>query len=649
MPLDEPNWKILIVDDDPEVHIVTQMVLEELEFDGKLVNLISAYSENDVVSILESEPDIALIILDVVIDTDTSGLDLVRYIREVMGNTLIRIILRTGQPGMAPESRVIIDYDINDYKEKTELTSQKLKTSIISALRSYRDLRELYRSKKNLTKAEQFLKSIITSISSVLIVVDGELKVTEWNPSAQRYFNSSFAEAMGKPLFEMVPELEQFSSEIEASAINAEASRPAELFFGDRRNTVFSLQIYPLVTDIPCGAILLISDITEKQRIDEQLRRSQKLEALGSLSAGLAHDVNNALGGIMGSISLIEFERETHPEKHNIEYDGYLSTIKHSTERASGMVKQLLSLTKKEELKQEQIDLVKILTNVQKVCTSSFDKRIKIKFLCNLEKAFILGDASQLEQVILNLAINGYHAMTIMRPESESWHGELVLTLVKIRRNDTWIYRASVKDSGVGIPGGDTEKIFDPFYSTKPHGDGTGLGLAIVHKIVSFCRGSIDVETVPGKGTEFILEFPVHEIVAGDTAEKESVAIPTGTGTVLLCDDEILMRNIGEKILAKIGYSVIVADDGFDALQKYGEFKDRIKLVILDYQMPSMSGVDVFKKMKEVNPNVKALISSGYKDDEKLKEAENLGILGFLQKPYTMQDLAVIVSDAINV
>lgn len=648
MPVDGQQWKILIVDDDPEVHIVTRMVLEEIEFDGRRVNLLSAYREKDVVSALTADPDIALIILDVVIDTQTSGLDLVRHIREDIGNRLVRIILRTGQPGMAPESKVIIDYDINDYKEKTELTSQKLITSIITALRSYRDLLELERHKRSLIQTGHFLKSVIRSISSALIVVDAGKKITEWNPFAERFFSCSYDQAIGRPLFDIVPRLAQFDQALSRAIEDPGNAAPAEAFFRDRKDSVYSLTVYPLITQAPGGAILLLSDITEKQRMEEQLRRSQKLEALGSLAAGLAHDVNNALGGILGSISLIDYEKEAHKERHNSEYDTYLSTIRHSTERASGMVKQLLSLTKKEELKQEQVDLAKILANVQKVCTSSFDKRVKIRFLSSLEHAFILGDASQLEQVLLNLSINGYHAMTIMRPETETWGGELVLKLIHDSRGGVPVYRVSVKDSGVGIPEADIEKIFDPFYSTKPHGDGTGLGLAIVHKIVSFCRGTIDVQTEQGAGTEFTLEFPVYEASEAPAQKEDTVSIPTGSGTVLLCDDEILMLNIGKKILTKVGYNVITAVDGEDVIQKYTANRDRIDLVILDYQMPSMSGVDVFRKLQSFDPQVKALISSGYKDEGKIQEARDMGMCGFLQKPYTMQDLALMVRSVLK-
>ena len=647
--MDSQTWKVLVADDEPEVHAITKMVMNELEFGGKSLELLEAYNSADVRTILESTPDIALILLDVVMETDTSGLDLVKYIRGELGNKLIRIILRTGQPGLAPESRVIIDYDIDDYKEKTELTAQKLKTSVISALRAYRDLLRLETSTSRLAEARSFLRSVITSLSSVLIVIDSNMKVIEWNPTAEQYFSISGERASGKYIYDLIPDLSGFDARIKL-ALKGEENTPSMDFRydGSGSECFFNLNIYSLFTPNVDGVILLLNDITEKHRIEEQLRRSQKLEALGSLAAGLAHDVNNALGGITGSVSLIEYEKQDHPEKHNPEYDDYLSTIKHSTERASTMVRHLLSLTKKEELKQEEVDLVRALNNVIKVCRTSFDKRITVTARYGLDEAWILGDSSQLEQIFLNLAINGYHAMTIMRPESQLWEGTLLLSLREIDRRGEPFFRLTVQDTGIGIDPENLEKIFDPFYSTKPHGEGTGLGLATVFKIVSFFNGSIDVVSKKGEGSTFILEFPAYARPEKSEADEEKVLIPKGNGTVLLCDDEILMRKIAEKILKKIGYQVITADDGEEAYERFIENKENISLVILDYQMPKLSGLDTYEKIKKIKPDIKALLSSGFKNEDKIKTAIQQGVKGFLQKPYTMQDLAVMVQDVLH-
>ncbi len=409
------------------------------------------------------------------------------------------------------------------------------------------------------------------------------------------------------------------------------------------------------------GAIESIKDISQRKQIEEekeklslQLQRSQKMEAIGTLAGGLAHDFNNVLGGIKGTVSLLKYNMENGentPEK----FEELLKLIDHASDRAVDMVEQLLMLSKRQKLSLVPVDLNKALENIIKICHNTFDKSIDIDVQYYRKPAMTMADPTQIEQVLLNLAVNASHAMTLMRDRKDAYGGSFYVSIGKqyldkyftyshpsCKEGEYWIIR--VKDTGIGMDSYTLAKIFDPFFTTKDQQYGTGLGMAMVYNIVSNHKGFVDVYSEVGVGSTFLIYLPVH------IEESETIKIPTkkavlssGTETVMVVDDEEIMRSIAQSMLKETGYTVVLAASGIEALEIYREKQDEIDIIVLDMAMPKMSGKETYIELKKINPDVKVLLASGFRQDQRVQEALDMGINGFLQKPYVISDLTNMI------
>jgi PAS domain S-box-containing protein len=406
------------------------------------------------------------------------------------------------------------------------------------------------------------------------------------------------------------------------------------------------------------GSFAMVSDLTEYEKKDRQLRQAQKMETVGTLAGGLAHDFNNILGGITGSLSLLQMEtkkEEGDPE----EVEKYLDDMVDAAGRAIDIVKQLLSLSRKEELAFEPVDLNVSISNVMKICRNTFEKSIELNPVYYNEPATVLADPTQLEQILLNLCVNASHAMTIMKKEGKRWGGALSVFIEKIypdldffqghpKAEEGYYWKFSVNDEGVGMDEETVAKIFEPFFTTKSKSSGTGLGLAMVYNIVMQHKGMMEVKSEPGKGTSFIVYLPEYRDVLGPQKTKKDEKIVAGEGLVLVIDDEPIMRKIAIKILEKAGYNVIYAEDGEKGVELFKKHHHDLKLVLLDMQMPKKSGRETYIEMREINPGVKVLLASGFQKDERVEAILRLGVDGFIEKPYTFGQLVKAMQNIIG-
>ncbi len=406
------------------------------------------------------------------------------------------------------------------------------------------------------------------------------------------------------------------------------------------------------------GSIL---DITERIRSEEMLKKkeqqliqAQKMETVGNLAGGLAHDFNNVLGGIVGTLSLIQVKRS----KKNIsleKIDDYLEDMKKSADRATNLVKQLLTLSRKQELSLQSIDLNQIIQNVVKICKNTFDKSIEINPVYTRDPAIINADLTQVEQVLLNLAINGSHAMTIMRSKGSPWGGELKIGLKSFfadksfcekypEAKEAQYWELFIQDEGIGIDDSIKNKIFDPFFTTKDKEKGTGLGLSMVYNIVLQHGGFLNVYSEGGNGTKFSLYFPKYMEEEQDGTEKKEEAVEYRyEGLAMVVDDESIMRKVASAILGEMGFEVIIAEDGEEGFQRFLENKDKLQIVILDLMMPKKSGDDCLIEMKKHNTDIRVLLASGFKKDQRLKKIANYEYVHFIEKPYSFDQLSKAV------
>lgn len=411
---------------------------------------------------------------------------------------------------------------------------------------------------------------------------------------------------------------------------------------------------------------IICRDITEKKNVEYekkslewQLLQTQKLEAIGMLSSGLAHDFNNIITGINGTISLIKISmanKSLNDEKLN----NYLNLMENSSLNASEVIKRLLTLSRKNEINLSDINIVDIINNVIKICCNTFDQNITINTELHYDEAYIHGDATLLEQVILSICINALHAMTIMRPESETAHGEMKIELDYTENNNLFQdqinknnWKITITDTGVGMTQDELYKIFNPFYTRKPKGVGYGLGLSIAYNIIKQHNGHIDVDSSVGKGSKFTIYLPaqnktVKTPCANNYAVTETTSQIPDSGAILVIDDEEIVRKIATELLTLMGHYVITAEDGIAGLEIFQAYTDKIKLVILDMVMPRLCGRDTFYELKKINPLIKIIVSSGFRQDERVQEILHSGAFGFMPKPYELNTLSNMLEAALK-
>ncbi len=381
----------------------------------------------------------------------------------------------------------------------------------------------------------------------------------------------------------------------------------------------------------------------EKAKLEVQLSHAQKMEAIGTLSGGIAHDFNNLLMGIQGNISLMLMDIDsTHP------YYERLKNIEDQVQSGARLTSHLLGYARKGRYQTKPFNLNKLVKELSETFGRT-RKEITIHQELATDLFAVEADQGQIEQVVLNLYVNAADAM----PDG----GDLILKTMNLTHKDIKgkLYDPKpgnyvllmVTDTGTGMDEKDMKRIFDPFFTTKEMGRGTGLGLASAYGIIKGHGGYIDVESEKGHGTTFRIYLPATEKKV-ERSLKTAEPIIVGTGTVLLVDDEAMVLDVGVKVLERLGYTVLQAKGGREAVGVYEQNQDKIDMVILDMIMPDIGGGETYDKIKVINPNVKILLSSGYSIDGQAKEILARGCNGFIQKPFTMKELSQNISKVLD-
>jgi two-component system, cell cycle sensor histidine kinase and response regulator CckA len=397
----------------------------------------------------------------------------------------------------------------------------------------------------------------------------------------------------------------------------------------------------------PVGLRGIVIDITDTKKLEGQLRQAHKMEAIGTLAGGIAHDFNNLLQAVQGFAELLLLDKAP-GEKGYAE----LEHISRASRRGGELTRQLLTFSRKVESKLEPLDLNLTVEHVRRLLERTIPKMVKIELRLTGNLHQVKADASQIEQVLMNLAVNARDAMpeggtlTIETQNAtldEAHHrnrpelspGEYVLL--------------AVTDTGHGMDMDTREHIFDPFFTTKEVGKGTGLGLAMVYGIVKNHSGHVMCQSTPGEGTVFRIYLPaIEQSMEIPQTSMGLTAQQAGTGTILIVDDDDAVRDLGERILQRFGYTVIGATDGESALKIYEKAKDSIDLVILDLIMPGIGGRQCLRRLIEVDPRVKVLVASGHSDSTQIERVREIGAKAFVRKPYDVQELLKLVREVLD-
>jgi len=500
--------------------------------------------------------------------------------------------------------------------------------------------------------SEKQYRTTIDALNDAIFVVNQNLKLILLNKTINLWCeNFGLKKArQGQSLPEAFPFLPDhvYGEYREVFETGTPKSGSETFRFNDREMIVETLKI-PIIEDGRTIRVVAVKrDVTEQRKIESQSLRAQRMECIGTLASGVAHDLNNVLSPIMMGAAMLhdDLPAELHEQ--------LVSTIESAAQRGADIVKQVLFFARGVEGERMMIQPVHLVRDIEKIAHETFPKSITILSKCAEEIWSIQGDTTQLQQVFLNLCVNARDAM----PEG----GTLTLAVENQELDAAYASMVpgaeagryvmfSVRDTGVGMSKEIVEKIFDPFFTTKKVGQGTGLGLSMVIGIVKSHGGFLTVDSHPGSGSEFKVFIPAvfSEKSLTDTASPEEPAdCLIGKGElVLLVDDEDGILIMGEQILKKFGYQVITARDGVEAISIYAAQQNEIKLVITDVMMPFVDGVTLSRALKKMNPSVPIIASTGQADKTRQDELREQGITLFLLKPYNSRQLLNAISMAL--
>jgi len=391
----------------------------------------------------------------------------------------------------------------------------------------------------------------------------------------------------------------------------------------------------------------VMEDITERKKLEEQLRQSQKMEAIGTLTGGIAHDFNNILTAIIGYSNLLQLK----VSDEETVLVNYVEQILAASEKAANLTRSLLAFSRKQLIDPKPVDLNQIVKDVQKLLIRVIGEDVEFRTVMADRDLVIMADIGQVEQILLNLATNARDAMPdggILTIETSYVHfaGDHAGFSNQIEPGEYAVVSAS--DTGIGMDEVTKQRIFEPFYTTKDVGKGTGLGLSIVYGIIKQHRGDVHVYSEPGKGTTFKIYLPLLAQEVTDSEKKTAETLTGGAETILLAEDDGDVRKLMVAMLEQFGYSIIEAVDGEDAVRKFNEHEAEIDLLILDVIMPKMNGKESFEQIRKVKPDVKVIFSSGYTADIILSKGILESGAGFLQKPVHPQALLSVIKKTLK-
>lgn len=496
------------------------------------------------------------------------------------------------------------------------------------------------KTEEALRESENRYRTVLEANPDSVIVYDMEGRVTYLNPTFTRVFGWNLEERLGNKMDLFVPEEEWPKTKIMIEKIlsgeyvsGVETRRYTKT--GDIIPVSISGALYNDREGNPVGSVVNLRDISEQKKLEAQIHQSQKMEAIGTLAGGIAHDYNNLLMGILGNLSLISLDLDSsHP------YRTKINNIEKYVQSGADLTKQLLGFAKGGKYEVKPVDINDLLEKSSEMFRRTKKEiRIHRKYQKGIWSVEV--DPNQIEQVLLNLYVNAGQAMP--------GGGDLYLQTENVTLNEDQVrhfsaesgeyVKISVKDTGVGMDEETIKRVFDPFFTTKNRGRGTGLGLASAYGIIKNHGGIINAHSVEGHGSTFDVYLPasLKKVIQKEHLKREALK---GTETILLVDDEDIIIDIGGQILEKLGYRALMARSGKEAIEIYRANKKKINIVILDMIMPDMGGGETYDRLKKINPEIKVLLSSGYSINGQASEIMNRGCNGFIQKPFNVEQLS---------
>jgi PAS domain S-box-containing protein len=508
---------------------------------------------------------------------------------------------------------------------------------IIGSSKILRDVTEFNRVKRQIEEQT----ALLDKTQDAILIFDLEGRIQFWNRGAERIYGWGRQEAIGRSVGEFIyVDLQKFR-EINAQTVeNGEWSGELQHVAKDRQELVVESR-WSLLRDRegrPKSILAINTDVSELRRIEVQFMRAQRMESLGILAGGIAHDLNNILTPIMLSIDMLK-HLAVEPHTKSI-----LETIELSARRGSDIVQQVLSFARGMEGQRIVIQPKYLLKDIEHIVTDTFPSDIRLQLSLPHDTWTILGDPTQVQQILLNLCVNARDAMPnggTLSISAENCAADAQYVAMNSQAKPGSYVAISVTDVGVGIPHEIMTKIFEPFFTTKEVGKGTGLGLSSVKAIVKNHDGFINVYSEVGRGTTFKVYLPAQS-TPGEMNEEgvQEESLPRGDGeTVLVIDDEASILTITSETLQAYNYNVLTAANGAEGVAIYAQQRKKIALVLTDLSMPVMDGRATIYAILKINPKAKIIAMSGMDEAESVAKASTAGIKHFISKPYTAATL----------
>jgi PAS domain S-box-containing protein len=515
--------------------------------------------------------------------------------------------------------------------------------------------RSMHEARERSQRMEAELKireqaALLDQATDAIFARDLDQRITYWNKGAERLYGWTAAEVLGKRAGKLLysedsaQRQEVWKAVLEQGELVGEQHQVTkigkEIMVESRRTVLRDTE------GTPTAVLTIVRDITDKKQIEAQLLRAQRMETIGALAGGVAHDLNNVLGPIMLVGHLLR-DKLPSPEDRKM-----LDSATASARRGAETVKQILSFARGVAGEPVVLQVTHLVNELVKLARDTFPKSIHIKTKIAGELRLIKGDVTQLYQVLLNLCVNARDAM----PEGGTLSMEVENIVLEGKQSPmhpeplsgSYVV-LSVSDTGNGITPDLLDKIFEPFFTTKEAGKGTGLGLSTVRSIVKNHLGSLEVFSQVGKGTTFKIYLPVVSATGTEIARREQSTPPLGRGElVLLVDDEQALLEMTKALLESFDYRVITATDGAQAVTLYRQRKGTIKAVITDLMMPIMDGLALIRALRKIDPDVKVIAVSGLASQAKLSEVGKLEVQAFLTKPFTTEHLLTTLRKALT-
>lgn len=511
----------------------------------------------------------------------------------------------------------------------------------------YAAARDITLRKRNEEKIRE-QAALLDVATDAILVHDFEDQILYWNHGAELLYGWSATEALGQNAKTL---LYSTSTASELAAIKNNLLQRGEWRGELRKQTKSGQEViiasrWTLVKDEtsnPRFILLVDTDITDKKQLESQFLRVQRLESIGTLAGGIAHDLNNILTPILSVAQLLPLKLPEADEQTRRLFE----LLQDNARRGSALVKQILTFARGTEGKYTELQIRHIIFEIHRILRETFPREIEVQVDVDRDLWMISGDATQLSQVLMNLCVNARDSMPTggtLQISAHNFEVDESYARMNLEAEVGAYVVVKIADTGIGIPDAIQERIFEPFFTTKDVGQGTGLGLPTAMSIIKNHRGFLRLSSELGQGTQIQVFFPACQATAA--APEITAGLPPGHNElVLVVDDEASIRDVTQKTLEAYNYRVLTAADGIDAIACYAKHSEEIRAVLMDMMMPTMDGVTTIKALHRMNPEVKIVAMSGLKVSEKVDHAFKAGVTGLLLKPFTAEELLTALSE----